>query len=191
MYAVKKFKQYLRGREFILTTDHKPLLGLLGEEKPVPDMASARMQRWELTLSTYKYKLVYDAGKENVNADALSRLPLPASPTSTPVPPEILFRYRNVPHTTTGQSPAVLLLGRRPRCHLYQLRPTLAGRVEGQQLSQKKYHDTPRRRSSHQAMLCMSTSRAHDLTGYQGLCCHRTTRLCTWHAMVVEQSADS
>ena len=44
----------------------------------------------------------------------------------------ILFRYRNVPHTTTGQSPAVLLLGRRPRGHLDQLRPTLAGRVEGQ-----------------------------------------------------------
>ena len=54
----------------------------------------------------------------------------------------ILLQYRNVPHTTTGQSPAVLLLGRRPRGHLDQLRLTLAGRVEGQQLSQKKYHDT-------------------------------------------------
>ena len=43
VYAVKKFKQYLRGREFILTTDHKPLLGVLGEEKPVPDMASAKI----------------------------------------------------------------------------------------------------------------------------------------------------
>ena len=31
---------------------------------------------------------MYVAGKENVNAGALSRLPLPASPTSTPVPPE-------------------------------------------------------------------------------------------------------
>ena len=47
----------------------------------------------------------------------------------------ILFRYWNMPHTTTGQSPAVLLLGRRPRGHLDQLPPTLAGRVEGQQLS--------------------------------------------------------
>ena len=54
----------------------------------------------------------------------------------------ILFRYGNVSHTTTGQSPAVLLLGCRPRGHLDQLRPTLDGRVEVQQLSQKKYHGT-------------------------------------------------
>ena len=50
----------------------------------------------------------------------------------------ILFRYRNVPHTVTSS----VTSGRRPRGHLDQLRPTLAGRVEGQQLSQKKYHDT-------------------------------------------------
>ena len=75
-------------RVHFFATDHKPLLGLLGEEKPVPDMASARMQRWALTLSTYKYKLVYVPGKENANADALSHPPLPASPTSTPVLPE-------------------------------------------------------------------------------------------------------
>ena len=53
--AVKKFKQYLYGnRVFILTTDFKPLLGLLGKEKPAHDMAFARMQGWALPLLTYK-----------------------------------------------------------------------------------------------------------------------------------------
>jgi hypothetical protein len=56
-------------------TDHKPLLGLLGEHKPVSATASARVQRWALLLSAYDYKLMYRWGLENGNADALSRLP--------------------------------------------------------------------------------------------------------------------
>ena len=52
----------------------------------------------------------------------------------------ILLWYQNVPHTTTGQSSAMLLLGCRQRGHLDQLWTTQASGVEGQQLSQK-YHD--------------------------------------------------
>ncbi|KAL5466670.1 hypothetical protein EMCRGX_G030814 [Ephydatia muelleri] len=54
--------------------------------KPVPTMASARIQRWAQTLSAYDYRIVFRAGKENSNADGLSRLPLRESPSSVPVP---------------------------------------------------------------------------------------------------------
>ncbi|XP_064464346.1 uncharacterized protein K02A2.6-like isoform X3 [Ornithodoros turicata] len=50
--------------------------GLLGQTKPIPQMAAARMQRWMLMLLAYRYKWVYRKGEQVANADALSRLPL-------------------------------------------------------------------------------------------------------------------
>ena len=75
VYAIKKFHQYLFGRHFYLYTDHKPLLGLFSEDKAIPNMAVARMQRWALLLSAYDYTLKYKAGRENSNADFFSRYP--------------------------------------------------------------------------------------------------------------------
>ncbi|CAC5378002.1 unnamed protein product [Mytilus coruscus] len=76
IFALKKFHQYLFDRKFTIYTDHKPLIGLFNENKCIPPMAAARIQRWALTLSAYEYKIVYKEGKKNSNADALSRLPL-------------------------------------------------------------------------------------------------------------------
>ncbi|KAL7842144.1 hypothetical protein SRHO_G00238330 [Serrasalmus rhombeus] len=70
--AVKRFHQYLYGQPFKIHTDHKPLRSLFGETSCIP--------RWALTLSAYQYTIVYRAGKDNANADALSRLPLPETP---------------------------------------------------------------------------------------------------------------
>ena len=53
----------------------------------------------------------------------------------------MLFQYRITPHSTTGVSPAELLMGRRIRSHLDQIRPDLSGHVESKQEAQKKYHD--------------------------------------------------
>ena len=79
IFAVKKFHKYIAGRKFTLVTDHKPLLGLLGPGKRIPEHASARVQRWAIILSAHSYALVHRPGKEN-SADALSRLPLPYTP---------------------------------------------------------------------------------------------------------------
>jgi len=49
-------------------------------------MASARLQRWALTLSAYHYPI--KSGNWQGNADALSRFPLPESPPTVPIPPE-------------------------------------------------------------------------------------------------------
>ena len=55
---------------------------------------------------------------------------------------EVLFTYRVSPHTTTGVSPAELLLGRRLRTRLDIIRPNTAKRVEERQDAQKAKHDT-------------------------------------------------
>nr|XP_037275891.1 uncharacterized protein LOC119168598 [Rhipicephalus microplus] len=77
VFGVVKFRDYLFGNKFTLVTDHKPLTGLLGPDKPIPQMAAARIQRWALLLAAYQYDLEYRKGELNANADALSRLPLP------------------------------------------------------------------------------------------------------------------
>ena len=52
-----------------------------------------------------------------------------------------LFQYRNTPHTTTGSTPAELLLGRKPRTRLDLLRPDLDHRVQSKQARQQLDHD--------------------------------------------------
>ena len=82
IFAVKRFHQYLYGRKFIIHSDLKPLQHIFGNNRPVPAMASARIQRWALTLAAYSYTILYKPGKEISQADGLSRLPLPESVSS-------------------------------------------------------------------------------------------------------------
>ena len=53
----------------------------------------------------------------------------------------LLFHYRLTPHSTTGVSPAELLLGRRLCSRLDCLQPSIQQRVLEKQLRQKEYHD--------------------------------------------------
>ncbi|XP_042613167.1 uncharacterized protein K02A2.6-like [Cyprinus carpio] len=77
MFGLQRFHKYLYGRKFTIVTDHKPLLSLFNELKSVPQMSSPRIQRWAVTLRAYEYNIIYKPGKDQANADALSRLPLP------------------------------------------------------------------------------------------------------------------
>ena len=56
-----------------------------------------------------------------------------------------LFHYRTTPNSTTRVSPDELLMGRRLRTHLDQLRPDLATEVYNRQQSQKKSHNGQKR----------------------------------------------
>ena len=88
IFGVNKFHQYLYGTHFTLITDHKPLLGLFNEARPIPHNASGRIQRWALTLSGYNYTIRHRSGTAHGNCDALSRLPLVVEPSVTPSPAE-------------------------------------------------------------------------------------------------------
>ena len=69
VWSVKYFRPYLYGREFTILTDHKPLIYLFGMRDP-----SSRLLKFRLTLEEYKFKIIYVRGKDNVVADALSRI---------------------------------------------------------------------------------------------------------------------
>ena len=85
IFGVKKFHQYLYGRKFLLVTDHKPLLAILGPKKGIPSLAAARLQRWAVLLSAYQYEIKFKSTTEHANADGLSRLPLPANTDKTTI----------------------------------------------------------------------------------------------------------
>ena len=96
VFAVSKFKYFLLGRKFVIRTDHKPLLGLFGRDKQIPVNANARVQRWALLLSQYDYDLCFKAGKDNVVADALSRLPVSDSDLDSTVPAEYVHMVQTI-----------------------------------------------------------------------------------------------
>ncbi len=59
-------------------------------------MASARIQRWALTLSAYDYHIEFKPGSLNLNADVLSRLPLPEEPVEVSLPGETILLMNNL-----------------------------------------------------------------------------------------------
>ena len=69
VYALKKLRPYLLGSEFVVYTDHKPLLSFfLGE------VANTKVQRWAVLLAEFGARIRYRPGKANYKADMLSRI---------------------------------------------------------------------------------------------------------------------
>ena len=99
IFAVKKFHNYIYGRHFTLYLDHKPLQYLLNESKPLPTMASSRIQRWAITLSAYSYTIKHKPGKQLSHADALSRLPLADQPSDVPQPHDVVLMLNHLSET--------------------------------------------------------------------------------------------
>lgn len=69
VWATKYFRPYLFGRKFKIITDHKPLTWLFSLKEP-----NSKLVRWRLRLEEFDYEIVYKKGKQNTNADALSRI---------------------------------------------------------------------------------------------------------------------
>ena len=105
IFGVQKFHQYIYGREFTLVTDHRPLTTIFGPKKGVPPLAAARLQRWALLLSAYRYNIEFKPTLAHANADGLSRLPLKqkAATGNPPDPGVFNVRQLNVLPVTAKQ----------------------------------------------------------------------------------------
>lgn len=73
-WGVQYFRSFLWGNDFILRTDHKPLVDLFTTKGG--GRATPRIAKWQYRLQEFNYHLVYVAGVKNHLADCLSRLPL-------------------------------------------------------------------------------------------------------------------
>ena len=69
VFAVKKWHHYLHGRHFVIRTDHHSLKYLLQQRITFPGQHT-----WLTKLMGYDYEINYKRGRENVVADALSRM---------------------------------------------------------------------------------------------------------------------
>ena len=72
VWSVNKFHHYLHGAYFDLYTDHSALQWLL-TTAGLKD-TKGRLLRWIVKLQGYNFKSYHKRGKNNQNADALSRL---------------------------------------------------------------------------------------------------------------------
>jgi len=70
VFVVQKWQQYLTGQKFIVKIDQKSLKWLLEQRITTPFQ-----QLWLSKLMGYTYDIHYKAGKDDIAADALSRVP--------------------------------------------------------------------------------------------------------------------
>ncbi|BBN67648.1 transposable element gene [Prunus dulcis] len=95
VFALEKFRSYLVGAKIIVYTDHAALKYLLSKKDAKP-----RLIRWVLLLQEFDLEIQDKKGSENVVADHLSRLIIPAAteadslPLSESFPDEQLFAVK-------------------------------------------------------------------------------------------------
>ena len=79
--AVRHWRVHLSGTEFILSSDHNPLVHLRNQKDPC-----GKFGLWIAELEEYNYTVQCIRGKDNVKADFLSR-----NPAANPIQPHSLF----------------------------------------------------------------------------------------------------
>lgn len=70
-FAITTFRPYLYGTHFLVKSDHKPLIYLYKKKNPASKLTNIR-----LDLEEYDFIITHISGKDNVVADALSRITL-------------------------------------------------------------------------------------------------------------------
>ena len=83
VWAISQFEHYLIDAPFTIVTDHSALQWL-----PSKRFENKRFLTWAMRLNEFKFKVVHRKGRNNANADYLSRNPIPGS-----APPEPYIPY--------------------------------------------------------------------------------------------------
>ena len=65
---IKHFAHYLWGKQFTVITDYSALTSLMSSRA-----LNRRLQNWALQLQDYQFEMKYRPGRQNLDADALSR----------------------------------------------------------------------------------------------------------------------
>ena len=71
VWAINKFYKYLAWRPFVLITDYSALKYIKGN----PLSWKGRIFRWVADVQQYNFEIQFRSGKDNTNADTLSRIP--------------------------------------------------------------------------------------------------------------------
>uniref|UniRef100_A0A6G1SP10 RNA-directed DNA polymerase n=2 Tax=Aceria tosichella TaxID=561515 RepID=A0A6G1SP10_9ACAR len=72
VHAVKQWRYYLYGKQFIVITDHHALCWLMKTKDH-----NGQLARWSLILQEFTFTIQYESGKLHDDADCLSRNPMP------------------------------------------------------------------------------------------------------------------
>lgn len=73
-WTCDKVSNYIQGKQFLIETDHKPLIPLFGTKHL--DTLPPRVLRFRLRLARYDYDVTHIPGKLLYTADTLSRAPI-------------------------------------------------------------------------------------------------------------------
>jgi transposase InsO family protein len=68
VWAIEQFRPYVFAKDFLLRTDHMPLIWVQKLKE-----TSSRVAKWKERLAGYNFKIIHVKGKDNVVADLLSR----------------------------------------------------------------------------------------------------------------------
>lgn len=97
--AVKKWRQYLIARRFQIFTDQRSLKHLLSQV-----VQMLEQYKWATKLLGYDFEIIYKPDKENIVADALSRIDQPHILALSATDPSWISDLRSFYNTTDGKN---------------------------------------------------------------------------------------
>ncbi|KAL8440806.1 hypothetical protein Emag_007715 [Eimeria magna] len=80
IWALETFRHYIDTMEVCIRTDHAPLKYIRHNSSQC-----RRLERWELRLQEFRFKVIQRPGAKQKHADCLSRAPLLPTPTQRPI----------------------------------------------------------------------------------------------------------